>query len=338
MFLKRLLSFLMVLALMLALVACDEADRATDKKDRSNTESDAPVWETESKDSSEPPSVTPLLYKVTDGEGDVLWLFGSIHLGEEYFYPLPAYVTDAFDGADSLAVEFDVLAFEKDYSAQMAVLKPMIYRDGTTISDHISSDLYSRAKEALEELKVYNSMLDYYCPVLWSNMIESALYTELGMDADLGIDVHMINRAYDQDKKVLDIESALSQYQMLGSFSLDLQIMLLESALESAEDPSRAADDMEQLVQCWISGDEARLVEILTTETTGMTDREEALYAEYTEAMMTDRNLHMATFAQNALDSDEEVFLCVGAAHIVGEGGLADLLAQRGYTVEKVSP
>ena len=38
--------------------------------------------------------ITPLLYKVTDADGNVVWLFGSIHVGKEEFYPLPDYVTD----------------------------------------------------------------------------------------------------------------------------------------------------------------------------------------------------------------------------------------------------
>jgi uncharacterized protein YbaP (TraB family) len=46
----------------------------------------------------------------------------------------------------------------------------------------------------------------------------------------------------------------------------------------------------------------------------------------------------MADYAEEALKSGKEIFICVGAAHVVGEGAVADLLAQRGYTVELVTP
>lgn len=62
------------------------------------------------------------------------------------------------------------------------------------------------------------------------------------------------------------------------------------------------------------------------------------MYVEYNDAMMVQRNLAMADYAEEALASGKEVFICVGAAHVVGEGAMADLLAQRGYTVERITP
>ena len=44
----------------------------------------------------------------------------------------------------------------------------------------------------------------------------------------------------------------------------------------------------------------------------------------------------LADFAEQALSSGKEIFICVGAAHIVGDGAVADLMSQRGYTVERV--
>ena len=35
--------------------------------------------------------------------------------------------------------------------------------------------------------------------------------------------------------------------------------------------------------------------------------------------------------------SGEEIFMCVGAAHIVGEGAVAQNLKQKGYTIECIT-
>ena len=67
-----------------------------------------------------------------------------------------------------------------------------------------------------------------------------------------------------------------------------------------------------------------------------MTQEEKAVYEKYNQAMVTDRNNSMAQYAENALASGKEVFICVGAAHIVGDGAVADLLSQLGYTVERI--
>jgi len=62
--------------------------------------------------------------------------------------------------------------------------------------------------------------------------------------------------------------------------------------------------------------------------------QEEALYKEYDEEMVVKRNLSMTNFAEDALLSGKEVFICVGAAHVVGEEGMSGQLADRGYNVE----
>ena len=64
---------------------------------------------------------------------------------------------------------------------------------------------------------------------------------------------------------------------------------------------------------------------------------QQLLYDEYTEKLITARNATMTEYAENALLSGKEVFLCVGAAHIIGEGAIAENLRQLGYTVELVS-
>ncbi len=277
----------------------------------------------------------PLLYKVSDESGNVVWLFGSIHVGEEDFYPLPDYVTDAFEGSDSLAVEFDIVAFEKDMNAQVAALQQLVYMDGTTIEDHISPELYEEAKAILEDAGLYSFALDYYLPVLWFSFIDSAFYEKVEADSTLGVDMHMINLAYEQGKDVLDVESAEFQYGMLAGFSPELQELLLESSVESYYDDDGEAQ-LKLMMETWQKGDEEAFDALINTPPVFEDEHEEALYAEYNDAMVTQRNVSMADFAEDALLSGEEVFICVGAAHIVGSGAMAELLAQRGYTVEIV--
>jgi uncharacterized protein YbaP (TraB family) len=112
--------------------------------------------------------------------------------------------------------------------------------------------------------------------------------------------------------------------------------LLLESSVQSADYPAITKGNIAQLLDLWAEGDGEKLEKLLDSEGEALSQDQKVLYEEYNKAMMTDRNQGMLEFATDALDTDKEVFLCVGAAHIVGEGGLADLLAQQGYTVEIV--
>ena len=322
---KRLLALLLALIMCFMMVACgndSDKDDGDSKKGSSASRNE---------DSA------PLLYRVTDDDGNVIWLFGSIHVGREDYYPLPDYVLDAFDGSDSLAVELDVIAFEKDTRLQFDALSAMVYNDGTKIKDHISAELYEEAVELLTEYDYYVSLLDMYCPAFWSSALDSLLVEEIGVKTDLGIDRHLINRAYDADKEIIDIESAKFQYEMLADFDDEVQALLLESSVESFKDKEKTAAELKEMMDLWASGDEEAFARYLTETDDSMTASEKRAYERYQQALVTDRNLNMADFAEEALLSGDEVFICVGAAHIVGDGALADLLDRRGYTVELIT-
>lgn len=333
---NRILALFLALVICLTAVGCDILDRfgsadnngSTSSVTSENASSDATSVE-------EQKSITPLLYKLTDSDGNVAWLFGSIHVGEEGFYPLPDYVLNAFDGADSLAVEFDIVAFEKDMGVQTDALIQMAYTDGTTIKDHISSEAYSSAKAILQENGIYNFAMDYYMPVLWSSFIDSCLYENLGVESDLGVDLHLINRAYKQNKEVLDVESAEFQYGMMAGFSADLQEWLLETSVTNYQ-VTNSAFSLKLLMKVWAKGDLKKLSTLINQTPTFNSAQDRQLYREYENAMIVNRNLAMADYAEEALKSGKEVFICVGAAHVVGEGAMVDLLQKRGYTVETV--
>lgn len=350
--LKKLLALLLALCVIFSLAACGEqgvtdpteeslpetlATETTDATEPTQTEAppETDPTETEATEALQS-TITPLLYKVTDGSGNVVWLFGSIHVGEDYFYPLPDYVTAAYESADALAVECDIVAFESDMGAQMEALKPLIYTDGTTIKDHIPEELYNDSVAILQDYGIYSTMLDYYFPSMWFSFIDSILYEQLGVDSALGIDVHFLNRAHTEEKEILEVESVLFQYTMLANFSEPLQIMLLESSVEGYHAAEESGQAITELVEVWASGDEAAIAALLSEETEFESDEEKLLYQEYNDAMITQRNLAMAAFAEDALASGKEVFICVGAAHVVGPGAMAELLAERGYTVEIV--
>lgn len=330
---KRFLAWLLVLAMCFMLAACNPDTNSKAKPEKDATESTSQ----KEADTSKNDASQPLLYRVTDKSGNVLWLFGSIHVGREDYYPLPDYVLNAFHQSDSLAVELDIVAFEKDMSAQMSAILPLVYQDGTTISDHIPKELYDKCVDILKEYNSYLSGLDIYCPAFWSSMIDSLMVAELGGDVDLGIDRHLLDLANKANKEILEIESAKFQYQMMADFDDDVQIALLESSVESYEDKKKAKEDLKDMMDLWASGDEKAFAEYLAADDEDMTEEEKQSYAKYEKAMLTDRNLSMAQYARQALASGKEVFICVGAAHIVGEGAVVDLLEEQGYIVECIT-
>ena len=324
---KKLLSLLLVLVMCLSFVACG-TNNETATADTATTEATtAPV----SKGS------TPLLYKATSDNGGEVWLFGSIHVGNEDMYPLPDYVNNAYNEADSLAVEVDVIDMEENAMDYVSDYQKVMYLDGTTIKDHISEDLYNDAVKILEDNDYYTSMLDYYYPSMWSSFIEVFEYENCGYDSEKGIDMHLLNLAKENKKNIVEIESASSQITLLGEFSEELQILQLEEVV-AGYNTEESKTYLKDLVSAWTSGNEESITAIICEDSSSedYTEEEMKLLEEYNQKMLVDRNVLMADFAEKSLKDGDSVFICVGTAHIVGEGAMVDLLRDRGYTVEIV--
>lgn len=319
-----------LLALLLTLILCFSFGCTSNEQTPDTTETptvtDSPYEEIQAD--------SPLLYKVTDSDGDVVWLLGSIHIGREEFYPLPDYIMEPFKNADSLAVEADIIAFENDIAAQITALQQMVYTDGTTISDHIDEELYNEASEILSKLGIPFG-LDYYLPIMWATLIDNIIYEELNFDASLGVDRHLLNYAKENDMKILEVESCEFQYNMMANFSEELQIIQLESAIEQYGKMEESEKEINALLDAWHKGDANVIAESYVIEEEA-SEEEKALYKEYIEKMLLNRNKGMTDFAVDALERSEEVFICVGMAHVVGEGSITDLLNEKGYKVEVI--
>lgn len=334
---KKLIAVILVIAMLFSFAACSNNNEndGISSPIENNSSVNGQIGNSTGKS-------TPVLYKATDGNGNTAYIFGSIHVGRESFYPLPDSVINAFDSADMLAVEFDIIAFENDISAQTDAVMAMLYSDFSKIGEHLSSEVYSQAVEILEKEKIYSSALDYYYPSLWSSFIDNIIYEKVNLDINSGIDRYFIERAYEKNKEVDDVESAEFQYSMMANYSDELQELLLELSIESynliqtEEGKKEYLGELAALMDAWQSGNPDEIDRIANQPGEFESAEEIKLYNEYQKAMITDRNIGMADYAEEALKSGKTVFICVGAAHVVGDGGIVDLLQKRGYTVEIV--
>jgi hypothetical protein len=97
---------------------------------------------------------------------------------------------------------------------------------------------------------------------------------------------------------------------------------------EMLQDPQRIKDTLDKLQTAWIAGDAGMIDKIVSTEMGSFPGEE--------KIMLSDRNPHMTDGVERYLKSGETCFLVVGAGHLVGKGGIVQLLKQRGFKVEQV--
>ena len=282
---------------------------------------------------------TPLFYRVTGEAGQTMYLLGTIHVGDARTAFLPDEIYDALNKSDALAVEADVIQHEKDMdtnpelAAQLAAI--YINPDGTATKDQLDEDVYAQAIKLLKASGNYNSNVEYMRPYLWSSSIENFYITLGPLSADKGVDHRLLELAKAQNKQILEVESYLEQLKIFTNFSPALQSMLLEGSLSYTA--AEYCANVQSLYEQWCAGDEATLRATMQDETTDMTNEELAIYQEYLDAMIIQRNKNMLTVAISYLESGDTVFYAVGLAHLLQENGLVDTLRDAGYTVELVT-
>lgn len=320
---KRLIAFFLAVVLCISLVSCSQSIGIIGGAD-----GETQIYVSDN--SEEKSLATPLLYKATDKDGNVAWLLGAIHIGKADFYPLPDYVMDAYESSNALAIECDTVDFEK-------VFDYMQYTDGSTIKDHIDTQLYDAAVQILEEHGVREQVSDSYIPAAWAVYIDKCAYEKMGYKQQYGVDSYFENLATDNNKKLLEVEGDEIHGKSMAKLSEKAQEMMLMSSVSGYHSTESVLKRNNKSMDIWAKGDEAEIIANTYSQTIADVPQEQkSLFEEYYQVIRYDRNDHMVEYVKKAMVDEKEVFVCVGIAHIVGDTAMVDQLRQQGYTVEIV--
>jgi uncharacterized protein len=269
------------------------------------------------------PATKKAIFWKVSSPTSVTYLLGSIHLGTKDMYPLPVEIEDAFAGSAALLVEADVRHLDMS-RAQAVVLEKGLYPTGDSLWNHVSPETRKKIEQFCEKYGLPASNLVSLKPWVVAITISTVPMMKAGMDPNLGIDMYFLNKS--DKKRVVEIESADWQIDLLSGFSDDLQEKFLAAAVEEGIDTESS---LKRMRDAWSSGDADQL-DAITRESSKTPEK-------ISRALLQDRNPHMADAAEQFLKGKEQAFLIVGAAHMVGKDGIVALLEKRGYKVEQVS-
>ncbi|MFC2027984.1 TraB/GumN family protein, partial [Chloroflexota bacterium] len=160
-----------------------------------------------SEDSGEPHK--SFLWEVTS-DTTTVYVLGSIHLANSDLYPLADAIEDTFDQAENIATEFDITSFNEMEAAALLMEKGM-YSGGETLRDNIPEELYDKMYNILKDLGMSKFELNgmkLFEPWVIAMEIEVYVYDDYGYSGDYGIDQYFLNKAHEEGKNIIDLESA----------------------------------------------------------------------------------------------------------------------------------
>ena len=252
---------------------------------------------------------------------------GSIHVGQEDFFPLPAPFEDAFTAADALAVEVDATSPENLQKTQVLMMQQGMLPGSQTLKDRLDPELYARleafAAEKGEPLVMYSK----FKPGLVALILTMNEYQRQGFNMELGIDKHFLDQAKEAGKPVRELETIESQMKLFLEVDDELDDLMLSETLGQMDG---LQEQTALMVELWKTGDVEGLDAFLA-EQIGSDERMQAYYRK----LLDDRNVQMAEKIDAWLRADEDIYVVVGAGHFSGKMGLVQLLEDKGWKVEQ---
>ena len=146
----------------------------------------------------------------------------------------------------------------------------------------------------------------------------------LGFSPAYGIDVHYFGRARADKKKIDFFESIDYQISLLGGMGAGDQKAFLGQTLKDLEIAGEMAGDM---MDYWRKGQTDKLYKLLFKSFEG--------YPEIEDRLLLRRNKDWAKKIETLLEEPDDVFIVVGAGHLIGPGSVVHLLKQSGYQVKQ---
>ena len=266
-----------------------------------------------------------LLWRISrDGRSG--YLYGTMHVGKVGWIAPGAKLREALSESDTIALEID----PSDPLLQRQIARASIQPAPAPLPD----ELKRRLNVQRDALCLQDSVFDRLHPVLQLTTLGMVAVRREGLDATFGSEITLAGFAKATGKRVVSLESVERQFAALIPPDLAAAEIeaLLRSGLEQFEgDVIR--NSTRRLASAWERGALDEIEGYAAWCGCLRNDADRRLMARLNDG----RNANLADGIAAVHARGAKVFAAVGALHMTGEQGLPKLLAQRGFTLERIA-
>jgi len=268
----------------------------------------------------------PLLWKVT-GQGDSrVYLLGSFHLLRAQDYPLAADVDQAFAASKRVVFELSPQDMQSPQLTQK-MLQAAVRTDGTELKRDLDPATWTKLQAYATANNLPLAQLQGMKPWFVGLTITLGQFTKMGLDPNLGLDRHFMQRAATAGKPTSGLEDIDTQVGVLSGMSAAEQQQMVAEALDQAD---KADAEGRKLHDAWRRGDDKLLWTSMAAQMRGE-------YPQLYKRINTERNDAWVPKLQQYLQAGQGgTLVVVGTLHLLGDDGVVDKLKAKGFKVERV--
>ena len=259
------------------------------------------------------------------GTHNIVYLAGSIHMLPADDAALPAGFARAYADSARLVMELDLGKFDP-MEALAWMMDHGTLPAGTTLRGVLGEQRYGRVSAAAATFGMPMAGVDSLAPWVVGIQITDLAYEHEGFDPEQGVEEQLVRRAQADRKPTAGLETLPEELGGLSSLSSADQVRMLDQTIDDLKD---LKSELRGVTSAWRSGDAARLAALLSTEY--------ATFPSLYKPLVTDRNRRWMPQLEELLRSDDNSLVVVGALHLVGTGGLLELLRGKGYTITQLN-
>jgi uncharacterized protein len=251
-----------------------------------------------------------LFWQLESPEGQVSYLFGTIHTDDNRVTSFSPLVLQALKSVDTFMLEV------ADEPAAKLLQLPQ-------------GDLKQYLSEA--ELDQVAQLADVHVMPLdrvlkMKPWLLAVLFDLPKPQTPFAQDFLLKAKAEEMDKSVVGLESPQEHFGVMDSLTLDEQLLMLHAVLKRTQ--KQKEKDFEQLMKAYLAGNPDQVANMDDEMTRGVLPAE--VWQRMRVKLLDERNVKMA---ERGLEQAKQgrVFIAVGAAHLAGKTGLIQAFKQAGF-------
>lgn len=270
-------------------------------------------------DPVDPPPRPGMVWELRAGE-HVHYVAGALHIDREDLRPLPPSYDAAFEACSTLILETDLSGVLAP-SFQQTMMKLGTYPPGTDASRELPRKLHRDLLLAGGKLGISPDMINRFRPWMSALTLTMAGYRDAGFNIEKGIDRTYFEKAQAVGRPMEFLEKPEQQLRFFAELPDAVQIDQLRQSLDDLDQLAEASGTM---IKAFLAGDADGLDALIR-------DSFEECDTVF-DILFTQRNQDWVPQLQKHFKRPKPVMVLVGAGHLVGVGGLIDLLEKAGWS------